>query len=140
MKVKEFSELAEGMEYSKNFTFSEELVLTFAALVDDFAPVHVEEDFALDQGFDGRIVHGLFVTSIFSGILGSQIPGPKSVINSLNVKMHNPVLLEDEIFYNVVVSALTPAVKAVVLNLKAENPRSGSTILSGKSICSFPGE
>jgi 3-hydroxybutyryl-CoA dehydratase len=131
-----FADLQLGMTARRSYEFTEERVEAFAALVDDTAPVHTNAEFARGQGFDGPIVHGLFVQSIISGMLGMELPGARSVINSLNMKMHSPVRIGQTVDYVVELTALTAAVSAASLSF------SGSVgdrlIISGKALCSFP--
>lgn len=125
------------MSVELTFTFTEEAVARFAELVGDFAPVHVDAEFAQAQGFPGRLVHGLFVGAIFSGILGQQLPGPRSVINSLSLKMHAPVTIGETLSYQVSVKQVSEAAHAVILEMAASNG-SGVTVCRGQSTCSFP--
>jgi 3-hydroxybutyryl-CoA dehydratase len=136
--AKQFDELEVGMQVSRKYVFSEERVHNFCELVDDFAPVHTDVEFAKKQGFPDKISHGFFVGSIFSGMMGMEIPGPLSVINSLNYKMHAPVPIGTEVEYSLKILNLSPSVKAVVLELLAQD-QNGIKILSGNSMCSFPG-
>ena len=131
-----FSELEIGMTSLKRYEFTAQRVEDFASLVDDPAPVHFDEKFAKQRGFSGRIVHGLFVQSIISGMLGNDVPGAKSVINNLNMKIHNPVLVGDFVDYRIEIVALTAAVRAVSISFVAEV--SGLLVISGKALCSFP--
>ena len=136
MGDRSFADLSVGLASERSYLFSEQRVEAFSKLVDDKAPVHVDVDFAKSQGFEGKIVHGLFVQAIISGMLGNEIPGPKSVINNLSMKMHNPVLVGQTVNYRVEITALTPAVAAVTLSFTGVV---GETIvISGKALCSFP--
>lgn len=130
-------DLSVGMTATRSYYFSDELVNAFAELVDDHAPVHINEEFAKQQGFEGRIVHGLFVQAILSGILGNELPGSKSVINSLHMKMHKPVLIGSTVNYHLEITGVTPSVAAVTLNFTGKV--NGQTVLSGKTQCSLPG-
>jgi acyl dehydratase len=130
------SDLTVGMIVRRSFQFEESRVTAFANLVGDFAPVHLDVDFALSQGFGGRIVHGLFVQSIISGLLGNEIPGPLTVINSISMKMHNPVLIGETVDYEVQISAITSSVRAVSLSFTGYVAE--MMVISGKVICSYP--
>lgn len=131
-----FSDLSVGMTSIRSYHFTEQRVETFSVLVDDRAPVHVDLAFAKNQGFEGKIVHGLFVQSVISGMLGNEIPGPKSVINSLSMKMHHPVLVGQTVNYQIEITALTPAVKAISLSFSGTVDE--KIVISGKALCSFP--
>jgi len=130
-----FAELSVGMTSKRSYLFSEQRVETFSSLVEDKAPVHVDESFAIGQGFEGRIVHGLFVQAIVSGMLGNEIPGPESVINSISMKMHRPVLIGQLVNYQVEITAVTPSVAAVSLSFSGMVDE--MIVMSGKALCSF---
>lgn len=131
-----FSDLSIGMTSTRCFHFTEQKVKIFSSLVDDNAPVHFDTEYAKRQGFDRCIVHGLFVQSVISGMLGNEIPGPQSVINSLTMKMHHPVLVGQIVCYQVEIASLTPSVLAVSLSFSGLVDQ--KVTISGKALCSFP--
>jgi len=132
-----FAALAPGQTAERDYAFTAERVGAFSDLVSDHAPVHFDADFAGKRGFPGRIVHGFFLSSIFSGMLGEELPGPASVINQTSLKVHSPVAVGQTVRFQVAVTQVTPAVRAVVLKLTA-SAADGKAILSGTAICSFP--
>lgn len=133
-----FDTLQVGASATRTFSFTKEAVHTFADLVNDHAPVHVDKGFAHAQGFSDRIVHGLFLAAIFSGMLGEELPGPYSVINMISVKVHRPVFIGEQITYRIAVKQCSEAVRAVVLELRADNAQN-EQVLSGTAACSFTG-
>ena len=124
-----------SLEFAQTFTETD--VKKFGDLINDHAPVHFDKKFAQDLGFSDTIVHGFLVSGFFSGILGERLPGPQSVINQTSFKYHLPVILGQKILYIVSVTRVTPAVRAVSLNLKAIN-NDGKSVITGSAICSFP--
>lgn len=136
MAKKLFSDLQVGMTTERSFVFLPELVWEYSNLVDDHAPVHLDQAFASSQGFESKIVHGLFVQSILSGMLGNKLPGPLSVINQINMKMHSPVFVGQKVDYKLEISGITPSVSAVSLTF--QGVVDDRLVISGKAICSFP--
>ncbi len=131
-----FHNLKVGQTLKKKFIFKKSLVIKFAEIVDDNAPIHVNLNYAKKKGLKKNIVHGFYISSIFSGMLGEKLPGPKTVINTLNLKFHEKVFIDEEIIFKVKINSLTESVKAVVLSLRAENKKK-KIIVSGDCICSF---
>lgn len=129
--------LTPGTAVSRTKTFTHDMVAAFGALVDDHAPIHFDQTFAKEGGFSGCLVHGFLVGSMFSGMLGQQLPGPLSVINTLTLKMHKPTLVGETLEFQVKVEQFSEAVGAVVLTLSAKNSI-GEIMISGKATCSFP--
>jgi enoyl-CoA hydratase len=139
MRVKDdpLASLSVGMSVERNYTFTESSVAQFATLIDDHAPFHCDSKFANAAGYPGRIVHGFFVSSIFSGLLGTQLPGENSVINQFAIKFHHAVTVGTCVLYRVSVSQISPVTRAVVLKLAADDSQ-GQLLLSGTAICCFP--
>ena len=49
----------------------------FVSLSGDRSPIHVSDQAARDLGFQGRVVHGLLLGSLVSGLVGVELPGAK---------------------------------------------------------------
>lgn len=49
-------------------TVTETHVVTFAGLAGDLFDLHMDEAFAREQGFDGRVAHGLLGLSLLDGL------------------------------------------------------------------------
>jgi acyl dehydratase len=131
------SDIVEGQSASRTVELSAALVDGFAALAGDRAPVHLDEAFAKARGFEGRIAHGFLVGSMFSGLLGQELPGPNSVIAAITLKMHKPALVGERATCTVRVEQVSEAVGAVVLALEARGA-DGTLLQSGRATCTFP--
>ena len=131
-----FEDLSIGMVCKKSYSFTEQRVSAFSKLIGDNAPIHMDDQFAKLKGFDGKIVHGLFVQSVISGMLGETLPGPNSIINTLRAKLHGPVLIGKKVDYEVEITGITKAVSAI--SLIFFGCVDGQIVISGKALCSFP--
>jgi len=135
-KVLNLDDISVGQSARREFTFSKDVVTRFGDLVDDHAPVHFDAGFAESQGFDGTIVHGYLLASLFSGLLGERLPGPNTVINALSLKYHQPVPVGETVTFEATVDQISPAVGAVLLKLTAAKS-DGEIAVSGRTTCSF---
>jgi acyl dehydratase len=84
-------------------SFSSEEVQIFARLSNDFNPLHIDKIAAEKGRFGQRIVHGMLVSSVFSGIIANHIPGPGSVYLFHELKFLAPVFLNEKLEFIVTV-------------------------------------
>ena len=127
-----------GDKVETEFIISKKRIKLFSELVDDYAPIHFDEEFAKVKGFEGSVAHGLLTSSFISGVLGNKLPGPNSVINEINVKYHLPVYPEQKITVVIQVQRVIESVNAVYLDIKIKEEKTSSIVISGRAICSFP--
>jgi 3-hydroxybutyryl-CoA dehydratase len=126
------------MTAGRSVLIGEDEVQAFAGLTGDDAPVHTDDAHARAMGYDGRIAHGFLVASMYSRILGCELPGPETVIMKLSVDMVKSVYIGDTIQYQVTVSRVSEAARTVVLDLSAENA-SGQQVSRGTAVCLYRG-
>ncbi|MDO9561203.1 MAG: MaoC/PaaZ C-terminal domain-containing protein, partial [Bradyrhizobium sp.] len=76
----ELRDLSVGMTSARSVLIGDNEVRAFAHLTGDDAPVHTDETHARSMGYDSRIAHGFLIGSMYSRILGCELPGPQTVI------------------------------------------------------------
>ncbi len=128
-------DLREGMEATSEVVLDDHLVKQFIGLTGDRAPAHIDSEAATRMGFADRIVHGFLVASQFSTLLGTCLPGPRTVIQSIELDFRRPVLVGQRVFYHVKVRRLVPAVATAILELCAEVNR--EPVVQGLAKCVF---
>ena len=47
----------------------------FAEIPTDHNPVHLDDEYARDTIFEGRIAHGMLTAGLVSAVIGEQLPG-----------------------------------------------------------------
>ena len=124
---------AVGERATRTTTFTPEAVAQFAALVGDHNPVHLDADFAARTPFGRPIVHGMFVASLLSGILGEELPGPGSIYLSQSLRFEAPVYVGDTVTATVEVSAAREGKRIVTLRTECHNA-DGARVISGEAI------
>jgi 3-hydroxybutyryl-CoA dehydratase len=92
-----FDEIKVGDEASVSKTFTSEAVIDFAILTGDQNPIHVNEEAGKASIFGARVVHGAFVSSLFSRVLGTQLPGTGCIYLQQNCSFRRPVFIGDTI-------------------------------------------
>jgi 3-hydroxybutyryl-CoA dehydratase len=80
-------------------TIAESHVLGFAGLTGDFMPHHVDETFARELKFKGRIAHGLLVLSLVDGLKNRALVqfDVVAALNWENWRFVKPVSIGDRI-------------------------------------------
>jgi 3-hydroxybutyryl-CoA dehydratase len=79
-----------GEEAAFSKTFTQDDVELFSRLSGDINPVHLDEAYASQTRFGGRIIHGLLVASLISTVLGTAMPGPGSIYLSQQLSFRAP--------------------------------------------------
>ena len=81
----------EGMEYSRWFDITKEMVMQFAELTGDRNPVHLDEAYAKGTRFGKCIVPGMLIGGLISRIIGMDFPGNGSIYMGQELKFYSPV-------------------------------------------------
>jgi len=97
MKGLTIEQIQIGQSASFTKTITETDVYLFAGISGDFNPAHVNENFAKDTMFKGRIAHGMLCSSLISTVLGMYLPGPGSIYLKQDIKFLAPVRFNDTI-------------------------------------------
>jgi acyl dehydratase len=132
MSVKSFADLKQGdtVRWRHEVTAGE--VETFARLSGDVNPLHLDDAFAEEHGFRGRVVHGALVNAFISRILGTELPGPGCLWLSQTTRFAQPVYVADPIEVVVRVVHKSESLRTLVLETTVQNLR-GETLLQGEA-------
>jgi 3-hydroxybutyryl-CoA dehydratase len=84
-----------GDKASLSKTISEQDVSDFARLSLDTNPLHLDEDYARQTRFGGRIVHGMLGASLVSAVIGTQLGGP--IYLSQSLKFLKPIHIGEKL-------------------------------------------
>ena len=131
-----FEDLALGMQASLVHRVSEADLDTFATLTGDRNPIHLDEDFAAETIFKGRIAHGMLTATFISAILGTQLPGPGAIYIAQTLNFKAPVRIGDEVIATARVSELFPEKKRALLTCDCSV--AGKTVLEGDALLLVP--
>jgi 3-hydroxybutyryl-CoA dehydratase len=109
-------DLKEGMSASFGKTVTDADVMAFAGVSGDTNPVHLNDDYAKNTMFKGRIAHGIFGASLISAVLGTKLPGPGCIYVNQNLKFKAPVRIGETLTARVTVKAINAQKKLVTLD------------------------
>jgi 3-hydroxybutyryl-CoA dehydratase len=120
MPTQYLHQLHVGQSASLTKTIEEQDITRFAEVTGDNNPVHLNETFAKGTIFKTRIAHGMLTASLFSGLLGMQLPGNGTIYLRQNLRFRAPVKLGDTVVATVSVREINLERKRVVLDTIAK--------------------
>ncbi|MDJ0627957.1 MAG: MaoC family dehydratase [Rhodobacter sp.] len=88
----------------------------FAEVSTDCNPVHMDDAYAMDTIFEGRIAHGMLTASLISAVIGEQLPGHGSVYLGQSLKFMAPVRPGDMVYTEVRVRDIDHSRRRVTLD------------------------
>lgn len=65
----------------------------FGELSQDFNPLHLDEEYAKNTQFGGRVLHGAYSAGLLSRVAGMHIPGRDCLLQGMKLNFLSPVLL-----------------------------------------------
>ena len=75
-----------GMSRNLRKTVTDRDIALFAEVSTDRNPVHLDESYAQDTIFQGRIAHGMLTAGLISAVIGEQLPGHGTVYLGQSLK------------------------------------------------------
>jgi 3-hydroxybutyryl-CoA dehydratase len=108
VKGKTIDELKVGDSAQISKIITETDINDFAKVTGDFNPLHLDQAYAENTFFKGRIAHGLLSVGLLSSILGNILPGHGTIYLSHEIKFLAPVRIGDTITAKVGVIELVP--------------------------------
>ncbi len=108
----------------------------FAEVSTDRNPVHLDEDYAQDTMFHGRIAHGMLTAGLISAVIGEQLPGHGTIYMSQNLKFLAPVRPGDMVLAEVEVTEIQIDKRRVKLDCRCIVD--GKKVLTGEAMVMAP--
>ena len=111
----DFEDLEPGMSATFAKTITEADIVLFSGASGDNNAMHINEDFARQTPFKGRIAHGMLTASVISAAIAGRLPGPGTVYLAQNLRFKAPVRPGETVHAEVVVKELFPEKLRVAL-------------------------
>jgi 3-hydroxybutyryl-CoA dehydratase len=108
-------EIEIGMARHLEKTITDQDIALFAEVSTDRNPVHLDDDYAQDTIFQGRIAHGMLTAGLISAVIGEQLPGHGTVYLGQTLKFLAPVRPGDRVRAEVKVLAIDDLKRRVTL-------------------------
>ena len=105
-----------GMSRHLRKVVTDEDIEMFAKVSTDHNPVHLDDAYARDTIFQGRIAHGMLTAGLISAVIGEQLPGHGTVYLGQSLKFVAPVRPGDMVYAEVKVTGIDMAKRRVTLD------------------------
>jgi len=105
-----------GMSRYLQKQVTDEDIELFAKVSTDHNPVHLDDDYAQDTIFHGRIAHGMLTAGLISAVIGEQLPGHGTVYMGQTLKFLAPVRPGDMVHAEVTVTGIDHKKRRVTLD------------------------
>ncbi|WP_304619023.1 MaoC family dehydratase [Paracoccus sediminilitoris] len=108
-------DLEVGMSRHLQKQITDQDIQMFATVSTDHNPVHLDDDYAQDTIFEGRIAHGMLTAGLISAVIGEQLPGHGTVYLGQTLKFLAPVRPGDMVRAEVTVETIDHSKRRVTL-------------------------
>ncbi|MBB5722671.1 3-hydroxybutyryl-CoA dehydratase [Loktanella ponticola] len=115
-----------GMVRSLRKQVTDRDIEMFAEISTDRNPVHLDDDYAHDTIFGGRIAHGMLTAGLISAVIGEQLPGHGTVYLGQSLKFLAPVRPDDMVLAEVEVVEIDHSKRRVKMETRC--------IVNGKKV------
>jgi 3-hydroxybutyryl-CoA dehydratase len=112
----DIEDLSTGMTASFAKTITEADIVLFASASGDNNAVHINEEFARQTQFKGRIAHGMLTASVISAAIAAKLPGPGTIYLGQNLRFMAPVRPGDTVHAKVTVKQIVADKRRVALS------------------------
>ena len=126
-----------GQRVSTTRVFSPDDVRTYATLSGDANPIHLDPDYARRTVFGRPIVHGLLATSLFSQLMGEELPGPGTIYLGQSLRFLRPVFVGDEVTASVEITHIRE--DKPIVTLRTTVATQDGIAVDGEAIVKVPG-
>ena len=116
MTINELAEQTASLSHTYQITH--EVYEHFQRCSGDMNPLHTDESFAHDKGFEGCVMYGNILTAFISHFVGMCLPTPHVMIQSQDISFHKPVFLNDDITLEASIDTVSEAVNIINYKLK----------------------
>ncbi|WP_412505117.1 MaoC family dehydratase [Roseovarius sp. SYSU LYC5161] len=129
-------EIEMGMTRHVRKVITDRDIEMFAEVSTDHNPVHLDDSYARDTIFEGRIAHGMLTAGLISAVIGEQLPGHGTIYMGQSLKFLGPVRPGDMVHAEVEVTGIDHAKRRVQLDCRCTVE--GKKVLVGEATVLAP--
>ena len=91
----QFEDIYVGLKEEFQVTVTADMLKQFCQMTGDVNPLHTDEGFAKEKGYEAKVAYGMLTASFLSTLAGVYLPGERSLIHSVESKFTKPVYVGD---------------------------------------------
>ncbi|SEA99364.1 MaoC/PaaZ C-terminal domain-containing protein [Pedobacter hartonius] len=108
-------------KFERSFIVSNKIYEGFLSIFNDNNPLHTDQQFAIMNGFREKVMHGNILNGFVSYFIGECLPIKNVIIHKQEIKFNNPVYLNDNLFFEAIVTDVFESVNAVEFKFNFKN-------------------
>ena len=120
-----------GDFFEESFIVSDEIYNGFIQIFKDTNPLHTSENFSINKGFNGKVMHGNILNGFLSFFVGECLPTKNVIIHSQEIKFKNAVYLNNKLKFKAEITGIYDSVNVVEFRYNFKN-ESNKTVAKGK--------
>ncbi len=110
-----------GDQFEVAYVVDERLYDGFIQLFNDKNPLHVDETFAREKGFESKVMHGAILNGFLSNFIGEQLPVKNVVVQSYKISFMKPVYMGTTLKLTAKITDVFDSVNCILFKFKFEN-------------------
>ena len=131
--------LSVNRSFSRNLEVTDSLLKNFGNISLDFHPLHIDEAYAREKGFKGRVAYGNILGFMVSALIGENLKEYELMLISQSINYKKPVYLGDTINLKGVIKDNNEVLRVVNIKLLFINQK-GETCASGNCMVKYLNE
>lgn len=116
-----FEDINENLISNHKYQITKQIYENFLQTFGDESPIHIDEEYAIQQGFRSIVMHGSILNGFISHFVGMILPGSTALLQSVNIQFKSPSFLEDFIDIEAKVIQKVESVQVLVLDMQIFN-------------------
>lgn len=130
-------EFSVGSVARRERLITEQDIAAFAELSGDYSPIHMDEEYAKNTRFKGRIAHGMMTAGFISAVLGTELPGEGTIYLSQTLNFLAPVRIGETVVVEVEVIEMDTVRRRARLKTTGRTEQAGM-VVEGEAYVMYP--
>lgn len=131
-----YNDIKIGLSHSFERIITKDMESSFREITGDQNPMHIDDEYAKEHSYSEHIMFGMLTASFYSTLAGMYLPGKYSLIHSIDIKLTNPVYLNDKLTISGIVKEKEDSLNLIIVKAIIKN-QDGKTVSKAniKIIC-----